>query len=190
MAADLPRALLVGAGGMGQTWAKNLVSHAAQVTLAGWVDIRPVLPPKPADKLGLTGVHTGDDLQAALAAVRPDFVVDVTVPEAHHGVTLTALAAGVPVLGEKPMADSMAHARGNGRPRRNGRVSCTWSASPRRYDVRIHAYRTVTRGEPRTIGHPELRLLIWARTSADFATRWRTSCCWTWRFTPSTPPAT
>jgi predicted dehydrogenase len=37
--------------------------------------------------------------------------VDVTVPEAHRDVTLQALAAGVPVLGEKPMASSMDEAR-------------------------------------------------------------------------------
>jgi predicted dehydrogenase len=38
-------------------------------------------------------------------------VVDVTPPEAHHDVTLAALGAGVAVLGEKPMAASLAQAR-------------------------------------------------------------------------------
>ncbi len=104
------RALLVGAGGMGRTWGRNL--HACdEVEIAGWVDIRPEAAASAAFELGLAGLYTGSDLGAAIAETRPDFVVDVTVPESHHDVTLQVLAAGIPVLGEKPMADSMAHAR-------------------------------------------------------------------------------
>jgi predicted dehydrogenase len=42
---------------------------------------------------------------------RPDFVVDLTVPDAHCRVTCAALKAGCHVIGEKPMASSMAEAR-------------------------------------------------------------------------------
>src|SRR5262249_47712860 len=66
---------------------------------------------KAAAKLELPGVITGTDLREAIARAKPDFVVDVTIPEAHHDVTLTALAAGLPVIGEKPMADTMERAR-------------------------------------------------------------------------------
>src|SRR5687768_15022216 len=104
------KALLVGAGGMGRAWGKNLL-ECDEVQLVGWVDIRPDKAAQAAAELELSGIHTGADLERALATVRPDFLVDVTVPEAHRDVTLAALAAGVPVLGEKPMADSMAHAR-------------------------------------------------------------------------------
>ena len=45
-----------------------------------------------------------------LDAQRPDFVVNVTAPAAHHAVTLAALRHGVPVLSEKPMAASLAEA--------------------------------------------------------------------------------
>jgi predicted dehydrogenase len=104
------KALLVGAGGMGRAWGKNL--HACdEVIFGGWVDIRPDAAAQAAEELELRGVYTGAELGAALVEVRPDFVVDVTIPEAHRDVTLQALAAGVPVLGEKPMADTMEHAR-------------------------------------------------------------------------------
>lgn len=103
------RALLVGAGQMGRTWAANLVA-APDVELVGWVDLRRDMAEQAAAELQLN-LLIDDDLQRALAHVPPDFVVDVTVPAAHHAVTLTALAAGVPVLGEKPMADTLAHAR-------------------------------------------------------------------------------
>jgi predicted dehydrogenase len=104
------KALLVGAGGMGRQWGRNLKA-CDDVELGGWIDIRAGAAEKAAAKLELPGLFTGTDLRDALRAVRPDFVVDVTTPEAHHDVTLTALAAGVPVLGEKPMADSMERAR-------------------------------------------------------------------------------
>ncbi|GAC1470438.1 MAG: Gfo/Idh/MocA family oxidoreductase [Chloroflexota bacterium] len=79
--------------------------------IAGWVDVREGVAGEAAAQLELDGVHAGSDLGKALGAVRPDFVLDVTSPEAHHDVTLQSLAAGIPVLGEKPMADSMEHAR-------------------------------------------------------------------------------
>lgn len=138
--AGLPRALLVGAGGMGQAWGKNLRDHAALLEFAGWVDIRDGAAAQAADKLELSGIHTGSDLAKALRDVQPDFVVDVTIPEAHHGVTLAALAAGVPVLGEKPMADSMEHARAMvAASEKSGKLYMV--SQSRRYDARLHAYR-------------------------------------------------
>lgn len=104
------RALLVGAGAMGRQWATNLTA-CDEVTFAGWLDIRPGAAAQAAQELGLEVGYTGENLEQALAELRPDFLVDVTVPEAHHDVTLTALAAGVPVLGEKPMADTLERAR-------------------------------------------------------------------------------
>ncbi len=107
---DTFKALLVGAGGMGQTWAKNL-RDCDEVETVGWMDIRAGAAGAAIEKLQLSGVKAYDDLGKALAELRPDFLVDVTIPEAHRDVTLAALGAGVPVLGEKPMADSMESAR-------------------------------------------------------------------------------
>lgn len=103
------RALLVGAGSMGRAWARTLSSDE-RVELVGWVDrSRSTVD----DACGETGIDVPgryESLGQALVCA-PDFVVDVTVPEAHHEVTLQALGAGLPVLGEKPMSSSMEHAR-------------------------------------------------------------------------------
>jgi len=107
---DKFKALLVGAGGMGRAWGQNL-HECDEVNIVGWVDVRSDSAATAATALGLTDIHVGSDLAAAMTATRPDFGVDVTIPEAHHDVTLQALAAGIPVLGEKPMATSMAQAR-------------------------------------------------------------------------------
>jgi predicted dehydrogenase len=103
-------ALLVGAGGMGQTWAKNLVQHRS-VSLTGWVDVRPGAAEEAAERLEIRVEHFDTDLERALDSIKPDFVVDVTPPEIHYEVTLASLARGVPVLGEKPMAATMEQAR-------------------------------------------------------------------------------
>lgn len=133
------RALLVGAGGMGQAWAKNLHEHP-DVTIAGWIDIRADAAASAAAKLRIPVEHCGDDYARALAELQPDFVVDVTVPEAHHDITLAALAAGIPVLGEKPMADTMAHARAMvAASERAGKLYMV--SQSRRYDARIQAYQ-------------------------------------------------
>lgn len=135
------RALLVGAGGMGQTWAKNLAANS-DVVLAGWIDIRPGAAEAAAQQHGLQAEYYGTDLQAALRAVKPDFVVDVTIPEAHHDVTITCLEAGIPVIGEKPMAVSMEQARAMVAVAERTGVRYMVSQS-RRYDARLWAYRSL-----------------------------------------------
>ena len=144
------KALLVGAGGMGQGWAKNLHEHS-DVEIGGWIDLRPGAAAEAADKLELPKMHTGDDLGKALAEIRPDFVVDVTVPEAHHAVTLQALAAGVPVLGEKPMAAGMAEAREMvAASEKAGKLYMV--SQSRRYDARLHAFRRLVAEQTGPLG--------------------------------------
>src|SRR5262245_25974825 len=46
-----------------------------------------------------------------LRELRPDFVLNVTPPAAHHAVALAALEHGAAVLTEKPLATSLAEAR-------------------------------------------------------------------------------
>jgi predicted dehydrogenase len=104
------RALLVGAGGMGRTWARAIMKNP-DVSLVGWVDLASTRVAEGIDELGLVDVATSNDLGEALAQCSPDFVVDVTSPEAHHQVTRTCLERGVAVLGEKPMAANLDEAR-------------------------------------------------------------------------------
>lgn len=143
-------ALLVGAGAMGQAWAKNLHDHP-DVVIGGWVDLRSGAAAQAAQVLALPPLHADTDLAAALVAVRPDFVVDVTIPEAHHDVTLMALAAGVPVLGEKPMAASMAQARAMVAAAERANKLYMVSQS-RRYDGGLQAFRGLIEREVGPLG--------------------------------------
>ena len=103
------RALLVGAGGMGRTWAKNLAEHG-EVEFAGWVDVIPGQVETASEMVGLSPMPF-TNLNQAISEVKPDFIVDVTIPEAHEEVTLTALRNGIPIIGEKPMTVSMESAK-------------------------------------------------------------------------------
>ena len=132
------RALLVGAGGMGRNWGRNLLEAFDTVELVGWVDVVPGLAKDAADQLGVPGIWTGTSVSEGIASSAPDFLVDVTVPEAHRDVTLTALEAGIPVLGEKPMASSMDAAREMVRASEASGALYMVSQS-RRYDHRIAA---------------------------------------------------
>lgn len=104
------RALVVGCGGMGRTWMKNCKDNA-RCELVGVVDIRREAAEKAAADFGLPADRAFTNLTAAIAAVQPDFVADITIPEAHCTTTVAALAHGLPVIGEKPLADSMEAAR-------------------------------------------------------------------------------
>jgi predicted dehydrogenase len=104
------RALIVGAGHWSRAWGETL-KRSEEVDIVGWVDIRHAAAIDAAQQLGLPPLYTGTDLQEAIAATRPDFVVNVTVPSAHREVAVQALEAGLPVLCEKPLADTMEQAQ-------------------------------------------------------------------------------
>ena len=102
------RCVVVGAGGISGAWFPPLKEE--QVEVAAVVDLRLAAAQRAIAEHGLRS-EASTDLNAVLAQHRPDFVLDLTVPEAHCQVTTTALRAGCHVLGEKPMASSMAEAR-------------------------------------------------------------------------------
>ena len=102
------RAVVVGAGGISGAWFPRLADE--KVDVVGVVDLDLDRAGKRVAQYGLT-CPIGSDLKKMLRLTRPDFVVDLTVPEAHCQVTCTALKAGCHVVGEKPMASSMAEAR-------------------------------------------------------------------------------
>jgi len=102
------RAVLVGAGAMGRGWLQAL-DRCEGVELAGVADIDVARAEELATSLP-ERVPTAPTLERLLAITEADFVVDVTIPEAHHAVTLAALGAGLPVLGEKPLAATLPQA--------------------------------------------------------------------------------
>lgn len=98
----------VGAGSMGRGWLKTIKNNP-DVRLAGLVDLDLETARQAAEATGHNGVRIARSL--AELGVDADAVINVTVPEAHGAVAREALAAGLPVLCEKPIAPTVAEAK-------------------------------------------------------------------------------
>ena len=104
------RAVLVGCGGISQAWLKPAQTIPG-LEIVGLVDLVEASARERAAQFGLEAAEIGSSLARMLEHTQPDLVFNCTIPEAHTDVTLTALAHGCHVLSEKPLADSLAHAR-------------------------------------------------------------------------------
>lgn len=100
----------VGLGGMGNAWL-NAAKNVPDIEYAALVEINDVIAAAQAERYGLdTGkiFHTIDE---ALRQTTADGVIDVTPPQFHRTISTAALNAGVPVLSEKPLANTLEDAR-------------------------------------------------------------------------------
>lgn len=99
----------VGAGAMGRAWLRTVVD-SPDTELVGIVDLDLDAARRAAADLGRPHLPVGQDAVDLAARTGAQAVIDVTVPTAHHPVTTAALFAGLPVLGEKPVADTLPRA--------------------------------------------------------------------------------
>ena len=104
------KVIQVGMGGMGNAWL-NAVQASPEVEYAGFVEVNPTIAAEQIAKHTLDGSTVFASLDAALGAVQADGVINVTPPQYHREVSITALEAGIPVLSEKPLADTLAAAQ-------------------------------------------------------------------------------
>jgi predicted dehydrogenase len=107
--ADPLRVVIAGAGGMGRMWLAT-VAASPEVTLAGLADLDVALAREVADAAGRPDLPVGADAVTLAGRTGAQALINVTVPEAHHPVTTAALFAGLPVLGEKPVAENVSRA--------------------------------------------------------------------------------
>jgi len=131
-------AVVCGAGGISNAWFPPL--KAEDVRVLAVVDLRLENAQAQIAKYGLKDCEAATNLTAMLKKYRPDFVLDLTIPEAHGAVTCAALRAGCHVIGEKPMAATLAEARKMVRAaEQTGRlymVSQSRRWEPRHYTIR------------------------------------------------------
>lgn len=99
------KVIQVGIGGMGNAWLRAVL-ESPTVEYAGFVEVNEAVAAEQTQKYGLTGAPFFKTLDEALRSVHADGVINVTPPQFHKAVSLTALEAGVPVLSEKPLADT------------------------------------------------------------------------------------
>jgi predicted dehydrogenase len=95
----------VGIGGMGNAWLRA-VQESPVVEYAALVEVNEAIAAEQTQKYNLTAVPVFKSLDDALRSVKADGVINVTPPQFHKAVSIAALEAGVPVLSEKPLADT------------------------------------------------------------------------------------
>jgi predicted dehydrogenase len=104
---------IVGCGDVSQRhYLGPLLALADRVEIVGVADARPANAERLADAVRATSpdVRSFDGLEAMLSAAHPEAILNLTPATLHAGVTAQALAAGVNVYSEKPMAPTVAEA--------------------------------------------------------------------------------
>lgn len=107
------RVIQVGIGGMGNRWLE-VVRESPDVEFAGFVEINEDVAARQSEKHGLDSRTIFRSLPEALEALRADGidgVIDVTPPQFHREVAFTAMDAGLPVLSEKPLSNTLSDAK-------------------------------------------------------------------------------
>jgi predicted dehydrogenase len=94
---------------MGRTWL-SIIGKSADVRLTGLVDLDLEAAQLAAAAAGFPDVAVATTLEDLLGRVDADAVVNVTIPEAHADVSITALQNGLSVLCEKPVAHTISAA--------------------------------------------------------------------------------
>ena len=104
------RVIQVGLGRMGYYWLKTVMA-SQEVKFVGFVEINDLIIEKRVKEYRLDRKIIFKSLPEALKRVKPDGVIDITPPSVHKKIALTSLEAGVPVLSEKPLSDTIESAR-------------------------------------------------------------------------------
>lgn len=101
------RAILIGAGGFGSIWARQfLPDFAGQIEIVGLVDINQVALDRAGDLLGVAAERRFPEMEDAFAAVEADFCIIVVQPHLRWRAVSLAVARGLAILMEKPIADT------------------------------------------------------------------------------------
>ncbi|MFD4007445.1 Gfo/Idh/MocA family protein [Brachybacterium paraconglomeratum] len=106
------RVIVVGAGSMGSWWAREIVASGV-AELVGVADLVEGAPQRVIDQSGAAdpaAVAVGADGVDLALELGADLIVNPTVPVAHHPITVKALHAGIPVIGEKPVTETLPEA--------------------------------------------------------------------------------
>lgn len=100
------RAIIVGLGGWGSSWAQ-VINDSADWEIVGLVDANPNAVENAASNLGIDSAQGFGALEGALRGVSADATFIFTPPIGRLQTITTAMDAGLHVLAEKPLADSL-----------------------------------------------------------------------------------
>src|SRR5689334_13000211 len=101
------RCLMIGAGGMAGAWIRRFFpAFGERIEIVGLADVRPEALNDSADFLGLAASRRFTSMEEAFGAVEADFCTIVIPPAFHQDAVMHAVARRLPILSEKPIADT------------------------------------------------------------------------------------
>ena len=100
--------LMVGAGGMAGGWINMFVkSFGDRIKIVGLVDVNKDTLQRQGQTLGLAEDRLFTDYREAMDKVKADFCGIATPPQFHSPQAVLAMEHGMPVICEKPIADTL-----------------------------------------------------------------------------------
>ena len=106
------RCLMIGCSGMAGRWVDWLSERLGdRVEIAGLVDVNEQVLGDRGGKLGLNDDQLFTDYEEACAKVKADFCGIATPPQFHSPAAIAAMDAGMAVICEKPIADTLEAAK-------------------------------------------------------------------------------
>ena len=133
--------LMFGGGGMAGGWIRSLTGNFGdRVKIVGVVDVSEEILARQGQELGLGEGQLFTDYREALGKVKADFVGIATPPQFHSPQTVAALEAGMPVICEKPIADTLDAAKAMIRASQKTGLPCSiiqnYRYAPNKQEVR------------------------------------------------------
>ena len=108
----LKTCLMIGGSGMAGSWIRNFVDNFSdRIKIIGLVDVLPEVLEQQGAALGLSANQLFTDFNEACAMVKADFCGVATPPQFHSPVAIAAMENGMPVICEKPIADTLEAAK-------------------------------------------------------------------------------
>ena len=149
------RFIQVGGGGFGGVWA-NVLKNDRRAKVVGLVDINPAALEAVCEKHGYDQSICFRSLEEALKNVEADALVCATPPKLHRAPVVAALRAGLHVISEKPMAESMADCKAMLTAARKAKRHYVVSQNYRYQDIMYTIADLVQKGAIGTIGQVKI----------------------------------
>ena len=104
--------LMIGASGRAGSWIRTFTDQFSErVKIVGLVDVNQEVLENQGHKLGLSKNQLFNDHQVAINSVKADFCGISTPPQFHSSAAVLAMNRGMPVISEKPIADTLDSAK-------------------------------------------------------------------------------
>src|SRR5215210_6227938 len=101
------RCLLIGGGGMARSWIRRFFPNFTErMEVVGLADVSEQVLAESGDVLGLPAHRRFKSMSEAFEQVEADFCTIVLPPAVQKEAVLGAVARGMPIVSEKPIADT------------------------------------------------------------------------------------